>query len=104
MEDGLPFRLLLLWLSGDGLDLRSEVHRLRWQWILFEGSGLGISYRADLQSLKYTPNPRVQPELRESKPRSPLSLAKPFTWEFPKIRGTLFWGPYNKDPTIRGTI
>ena len=26
-------------------------------------------------------------------------------WEFPKIRirGTLFWGPYNKDPTILGT-
>ena len=22
------------------------------------------------------------------------------TWEFPKIRGTLFRGPYNKDPTI----
>ena len=21
-------------------------------------------------------------------------------WEFPKIRGTLIWGPYNKDPTI----
>ena len=21
-------------------------------------------------------------------------------WEFPKIRDTLFWGPYNKDPTI----
>ena len=21
-------------------------------------------------------------------------------WEFPKMRGTLFWGPYNKDPTI----
>ena len=21
-------------------------------------------------------------------------------WEFPEIRGTLFWGPYNKDPTI----
>ena len=21
-------------------------------------------------------------------------------WEFRKIRGTLFWGPYNKDPTI----
>ena len=20
--------------------------------------------------------------------------------EFPKIRGTLLWGPYNKDPTI----
>ena len=25
-------------------------------------------------------------------------------WEFPKIRGTLFWGPYNQDPTIWGTI
>ena len=25
-------------------------------------------------------------------------------WEFPKIRGTVFWGPYNKDPTIWGTI
>ena len=25
-------------------------------------------------------------------------------WEFPKIRGTLFWGPYNKDPSILGTI
>ena len=23
-------------------------------------------------------------------------------WEFPKIRGTLFWGPYTKD--IQGTI
>ena len=21
-------------------------------------------------------------------------------WEFPKIRGTLVWGPYYKDPTI----
>ena len=20
-------------------------------------------------------------------------------WEFPKIRGTLVWGPYNKDPS-----
>ena len=25
-------------------------------------------------------------------------------WEFPKIWGTLFWGPYNKDPTIQGTV
>ena len=23
-------------------------------------------------------------------------------WEFPKIRGTLFWDPYNKEPTIEG--
>ena len=21
-------------------------------------------------------------------------------WEFPKIRGALSWGPYNKDPTF----
>ena len=21
-------------------------------------------------------------------------------WGFPKIRGTLIWGPYNQDPTI----
>ena len=25
-------------------------------------------------------------------------------WEFPTIRGTLFWGPYNTDPTFSGTI
>ena len=25
-------------------------------------------------------------------------------WEFPKIRGTLFWGPYNKHPTISGAV
>ena len=24
----------------------------------------------------------------------------PATWDFPKIRGALFWGPYSKDPTI----
>ena len=24
-------------------------------------------------------------------------------WGFPKKRGTLSWGPYNKDPTIQGT-
>ena len=23
-------------------------------------------------------------------------------WELPKIRGTLFWGPYTEDPTIKG--
>ena len=26
------------------------------------------------------------------------------TWEFPKIRGTLFWGPSSKDPTISGSM
>ena len=24
--------------------------------------------------------------------------------EFPKIRGILFWGPYNKDPTMLGVL
>ena len=33
--------------------------------------------------------------------RAALPLAM---WEFPKIGGTLFWRPYNKDPTIWGTI
>ena len=27
---------------------------------------------------------------------------KQLIWEFPKIRGTLSWGPYKKDPTIQG--
>ena len=63
------------------------------------------------------------PKLRSSVPervsvKSHLGLAKPpqcdwqaqlfndwaTMWEFPKIRGPLFWGPYNKDPTIEGTI
>ena len=38
--------------------------------------------------------------------------AAPFTgpewlkciWEFRKIGDTLFWGPYDKDPTLWGTI
>ena len=25
-------------------------------------------------------------------------------WEFPKIRGTVFWDPENKDPTIWGSV
>ena len=28
------------------------------------------------------------------------SLSGVLIWEFPKIRGTLFWGPYNKGATI----
>ena len=27
-----------------------------------------------------------------------------FKWEFPKIRGTLFGGPYDQDATISGAI
>ena len=33
-----------------------------------------------------------------------LGLLQNLIWEFPKIGGTLVWGPYNKDPTIWGTI
>ena len=29
-------------------------------------------------------------------------FAEASLWDFPKVRGTLFWGPYNKDPTILG--
>ena len=32
--------------------------------------------------------------------RQAKTIVKTFTrWEFPKIWGTLFWVPYNKDPT-----
>ena len=29
-----------------------------------------------------------------------LVVVEIYKWEFPKMRGTLFWGPYNQDPTI----
>ena len=32
---------------------------------------------------------------KRSRETSPMNV-----WEFPKIRGTLFWGPQNEDPTI----
>ena len=35
-------------------------------------------------------------------PPNPLKFVFPI-WGFAKIRGTLLWGPYNKDPTM-GTI
>ena len=36
-------------------------------------------------------------------PLGPLQIqADANRWEFPKIMGTLLWGPYNKDPTIQG--
>ena len=30
----------------------------------------------------------------------PLLQGSVSLWEFPQVRGTLFWGPYNKDPTM----
>ena len=38
---------------------------------------------------------------RPSRPKGSKSY---IIWGFPKIRGTLCWGPYNKDPTTSGTI
>ena len=35
---------------------------------------------------------------RSPTPRTPCRNSP--VWEFPKIRSTLFWGPFNKDPTI----
>ena len=35
-------------------------------------------------------------------PKQPVQRQGEHIWEFPKIRGTLFWGPHNKDPTILG--
>ena len=45
----------------------------------------------------------------ENPPSLPLPLGSkdscfkafgPICWEFPKIGGTVFWGPDNKDPTM----
>ena len=45
---------------------------------------------------------QIQPMPNSEPPQNPLSFT---TGLSPlKIRGTLFWGPYNKDPTIWGTI
>ena len=44
------------------------------------------------------------PAIRECESRSRSALNPWPTWEFPTSRGTLFGGPYNKDPTIWGTI
>ena len=32
--------------------------------------------------------------------RQPGAVAATAIWEFPIIRGSFFWGLYNKDPTI----
>ena len=42
------------------------------------------------------PAPSPSPSIFNPKPAQQIILI----WDFPKTRGTLFWGPYNKDPTI----
>ena len=43
----------------------------------------------------------VKPAVSTQKPALVWLLGlQSLKWKFPKIRGTLFRGPYNKDPTI----
>ena len=55
--------------------------------------GLGFMLILRIDSLESHRN--LNPELR-----SHMTITLSLKWEFPKIGGTLFWGPYNKDPTI----
>ena len=43
---------------------------------------------------------RGLPYLYSDVPPNPMLIIKAPIWEFPKIRITVCWGPYNKDPTI----
>ena len=55
---------------------------------------------------KLHPHPPPPPPLTEAH-ETVFFVGDPFDSnrrEFPKIRGTLFWGPYNKDPTSLGAI
>ena len=43
--------------------------------------------------------PTVNPKKLETG-MTPKSAGIPYIWEFPKIRCTLFGGPYHKDPIV----
>ena len=91
----------------------------RWQ-TGFELPGSCLNPSNDVLQPEQTPHSEVPKETGASKakhstrsapglkaqtaPCKKLSHEKSSIWEFPKIRGTLFGGPYNKDPTIYGTI
>ena len=47
---------------------------------------------------------RVEPQTLNPKLQTRKGSYSSKIWELPKIRGTLYWGLYNKDPTISGTI
>ena len=66
-----------------------------------------------LNIVEYTPNPfseelavgncKIKPTRLLRAPCHQWPRRQPndmIIWEFSKIRGTLFYGPYNKDPTI----
>ena len=42
----------------------------------------------------------LQWQIRALRKGSLQDLGLESIWEFPKIRGTFFWGPYKKDPSI----
>ena len=57
----------------------------------FEGTQKGAKILTTTHIiLWYLPSRSTLQSPHENKPR----------WEFPELRRTLFWGPYNKDPTI----
>ena len=60
---------------------------------LAEGHGVEIKTGAEVDEARGTALFREWVQLG--------MVLKAGIWEFPKIRGTLFWGPYSKDPTIR---
>ena len=55
-------------------------------------------------TLKINPKPNPKPRGRVPSRKIDGWAEQQLIWEFPKIRGTLFWGPYNKDPIFQGTI
>ena len=51
-------------------------------------------------SSTFNPDPKARSPPTRTEPNPPTSETKAPKWEFPEIGGSLFWGPYNKDPTI----
>ena len=49
---------------------------------------------------KRGPNFENYPDPKSQAEDFTLGTKRALIWDFPKIRGTLFGGPYNKDPTI----
>ena len=61
-------------------------------------SNFGYPKRSSLDSL--SPKRRSLRLNRKARRLGLSTVMRAVIWEFPKIRGTFFWGPYTKDPTI----
>ena len=62
--------------------------------------GHGLAGMMKHQNMASTHTSVSAEELQYTTPRSRLLITRTSQRrEFPKIRGTLFWGPYHKDPT-----